>query len=61
MRQNLSLQIVRSHLIRLSNLIQVKRRSCVELHDVLGWAHEKRDVWPRLYSALAPSVAATAA
>ena len=35
---------VRSHLICLSNLTQVKRRSCVELNAAIGSAHEKSDV-----------------
>ena len=34
MRQKLSLQTVRLHLIYLSNLIQVKRRSYIELNAV---------------------------
>ena len=35
MRQSLSLQAIRSHLIYLSNLTQVKRRSNVELNAAI--------------------------
>ena len=43
MRQNLSLQTVRSRPFRWSNLIQVKHRSCVELYAVIRFgAWEQR-------------------